>query len=204
MLLSSSLSFNEKETSALFPVISRSSLVSVKTGFRILHHFCSFSGANPLLRFALSNIYRHSAFKLVYFLLSLLTDASRGEYLGKSPFLLQKFPFFVFVVTILLTSLSIKDFLIWSNTSLLAAFLRLAASRLSSSAKTLAKSSVSHYSSCSTSFFFLCLLVCFIKNLLALFCLCFHVEGNMLCMITKTKFMSRKWLHKYFAFFMWT
>ena len=66
---------------------------------------------------------------------------------------------------------------------------RLVASRLSSSAKTLAKGSVSHYSSCSTSFFFLCLLVCFIKNLLALLCLCFHVEGNMLCMITKTKFM---------------
>ena len=91
MPLSSSLSFNEKETSALFPVISTSSLVSVKTGFRILHHFGSFSGANPLLSFALSNIFHHSAFKLVYFLLSLLTDASRGENLGKSPYLLQKF-----------------------------------------------------------------------------------------------------------------
>ena len=54
-------------------------MVSVKTGFRILYHFGSFPGANPHPRFALSDILRHSAFKLVYFLLSLLTDVSRAE-----------------------------------------------------------------------------------------------------------------------------
>ena len=62
---------------------------------------------------------------------------------------------------------------------------RLATNRLSLSAKTLAISSVSssvqnvlsHYSSCSDSFFFFVwLLACFIKNLLALSSLCFHVE----------------------------
>ena len=177
MLLSSSLSFNEKETSALFPVISRSSLVSVKTGFRILHHFCSFFGANPLLRFALSNIYRHSAFKLVSFLLSLLTDASRGE----------RVPW---QISVLIAKVSFLRFCRYNPSYLAlyqrffnmikyfvvgcffkASLSRLAASRLSSSAKTLAKSFVTQYSSCSTSFFFLCLLVCFIKNLLALFCL---------------------------------
>ena len=52
-------------------------MVSVKTGFRILYHFGSFPGANP--HPALSDILRHSAFKLVYFLLSLLIDVSRAE-----------------------------------------------------------------------------------------------------------------------------
>ena len=63
---------------------------------------------------------------------------------------------------------------------------------------------LSYYSSCSPSFFFVWLLSCFMKNLLALCYLCFHVEDNILCMITKTQFTYRKWLHKYFVFFMWT
>ena len=45
-LLRYATSFNEKETPALFPVISKSSLASVKTEFRILYDFGSFSGAN--------------------------------------------------------------------------------------------------------------------------------------------------------------
>ena len=63
---------------------------------------------------------------------------------------------------------------------------------------------LSYYSSCSPSFFFVWLLSCFIKNLLALCYLCFHVEDDILCMIAKTQFTYRKWLHKYFVFFMWT
>ena len=75
MSLSSSPSFNEKETSALFPVISWYSLVSVKTGFRTFYHFGSFSGANPPLRFALSPL----CFQACVFPSYVLTDVSRGE-----------------------------------------------------------------------------------------------------------------------------
>ena len=116
--------------------------------------------------------------------------------------LIAKVSYLVFVYKILLTSLSIKGFFNMIKNFVVGCFFkaslsRLAANRLSSSAKTLAKSSVSYYenllshsSSCSPSFFFFVwLLASFMKNLLALCCLCFHVEDNILCMITKTQVM---------------
>ena len=129
------------ERSSLPSAKWRLSFFSEKIGFNILYQLGSSSSAKPLPFLHLSEILRHSAFSVVYFLRSFSSEVSNGVYSLKTPFAFVKF-------SASLTSIKWFSLLLWSNifwisvkASLFAAFFRESSSRAaaklcSSSAKT--------------------------------------------------------------------
>ena len=96
------------ERSSLPSAKWRLSFFSEKTEFDILYQLGSFSGAKQLPFLHLSEILRHSAFSVVYFLRSFSSEVSNGVYWLTTPFAFLK-------CSASLTSIKLFPLRFWSN-----------------------------------------------------------------------------------------